>query len=151
MNFAHICVEVDASHPLVEEFDVELLQEDGSSSVVPIRVSYQWKSPSCSSCQVFGHTSASCSVSLAPGDAQLEASHSPSEDIASGGDSLSPQLSLDKGWITVGKKGKVSTALGPPPVSSACQVKETGNASLEGLAASKSSQVSTPASRVFKF
>ena len=43
--FARICVEVDATHLLVDEFEVEALQKDGSSSLITIRVSFQWRPP----------------------------------------------------------------------------------------------------------
>ena len=39
-TFAHICVEVEACVPLVEEFEVEVLQADNSSSLATISVSY---------------------------------------------------------------------------------------------------------------
>ena len=55
VSFARICVEVDASRPLVEEFEVEVFQADGSSSLVTIGVSFQWKPPVCEVCKVFGH------------------------------------------------------------------------------------------------
>ena len=60
VSFARICVEVEASSPLVDEFEVEILQVDVNSSLVTIRVSYQWRPPVCEACQVFGHTAPSC-------------------------------------------------------------------------------------------
>ena len=75
--FARICVEVDATRPLVEEFDVEAFQKDGSSSLIPIWVSYQWRPPCCEVCQVFGHTTSSCQ-----GSAQLPSSAIPGKQVA---------------------------------------------------------------------
>ena len=60
ISFAQICIELDASTPLVDDFEVELLQEDGSSKMVTIFVSYQWRPTVCEVCQVFGHASTSC-------------------------------------------------------------------------------------------
>lgn len=59
-TFARICVEVDASVPLVDDFEVEVLQVDGSSSLVTIDVSYQWRPPVCEVCKVFGHATTAC-------------------------------------------------------------------------------------------
>ena len=59
-TFAQICVEVDASVPLVDDFEVEVLQVDGSSSLVTIDVSYQWRPPVCEVCKVFGHATTAC-------------------------------------------------------------------------------------------
>ena len=116
VNFARICVEVDASHPLVEEFDVEMLGEDGSSTMVPIRVSYQWKPPSCSFCQVFGHSSDSCSKVDVPEATQLETPLLTSMEA----DKTTHQ-SPEEGWHTVGKKGKVSPSVVPKsPLKKQC-------------------------------
>ena len=60
ISFARICIEVDASVPLVEEFEVEMQQEDSTSTLVTISVSYQWRTPICELCQVFGHVTSSC-------------------------------------------------------------------------------------------
>ena len=60
IQFARICVEVEAHKPLVDQFEVEALQEDGSSSVIQVSVGYQWRPPLCEACQVFGHSTASC-------------------------------------------------------------------------------------------
>ena len=60
VTFARICVEVDASMPLVDDFDVEILKEDGSSSLVSINVSNQWRPPVYEECKVFGHATSAC-------------------------------------------------------------------------------------------
>ncbi|KAI8555079.1 hypothetical protein RHMOL_Rhmol05G0146700 [Rhododendron molle] len=51
INFAKICVEVDASFPLPEQFDLTL----PSGAVFTIRVWYPWKPLKCNSCNVLGH------------------------------------------------------------------------------------------------
>ena len=60
VSFARICVEVDASVPLVDEFDVEVLQENSTSSLVTVSVSYQWRPLVSEVCKVFGHATSSC-------------------------------------------------------------------------------------------
>ena len=54
---------MDASVPLVDEFELEIQQADSSSMGVTINVSYQWRPPACLVCQVFGHDTASCQPS----------------------------------------------------------------------------------------
>ena len=67
VSFARICVELDASKPLVKEFEAITMQssQDSSSSIshfgtAKIRVSYQWKPPACSLCAVFKHSLEAC-------------------------------------------------------------------------------------------
>ena len=62
LSFARICVELDASKPLIHEF---LLHTNSGDTVVSpkyttIKVVYQWKPKLCSSCKVFGHTLTTC-------------------------------------------------------------------------------------------
>ena len=48
INFAKICVEVQADQTLIDSFDVLFPDEQGISSSCSIKVSYPWKPPSCS-------------------------------------------------------------------------------------------------------
>ena len=138
VNFARICVEVEAGHPLVEEFDVEMIGEDGSSTLVPIRVSYQWKSTSCSFCQVFGHSSDSCSQATASEVTLLKTSSSK--------EAAKPtQQTQEEGWLTVGKKGKASPAVAPKSPKSPSKNKAP-QASLEARGPSRMEPISCNAS-----
>ena len=123
VNFAIICIEVDASRPLVEEFDVEVKQEDGSSSVFRIGVSFQWKPPACTSCKVFGHSLDSCAhqiITINPLDTA-----SPMETAPGVGSSIAPSspsmVVEENDWQVVGKKGKVTSAKRVKTISSHAQ------------------------------
>ena len=54
ISYARICVELDASKPVVHEFDVQV--KGSASNTSRVKVAYQWLSPICSQCQVFGHS-----------------------------------------------------------------------------------------------
>ena len=61
INFAKICVEVQADQKLIDSCDILFPDEQGRPSSCSIRVSYPWKPPSCSFCRVFGHSLTKCS------------------------------------------------------------------------------------------
>ncbi|KAJ6287646.1 hypothetical protein OIU78_001693 [Salix suchowensis] len=52
LEYARICVEIDASMPYVHKFEI-----DTPLSPVPatVEVTYEWKPSRCASCKVFGH------------------------------------------------------------------------------------------------
>ncbi|KAJ6313907.1 hypothetical protein OIU78_017542 [Salix suchowensis] len=53
LDYARLCIEIDASMPLVHQFQVtSSLSEDP----ITVEVSYEWKPARCSSCRVFGHS-----------------------------------------------------------------------------------------------
>ncbi|KAF9663126.1 hypothetical protein SADUNF_Sadunf17G0006000 [Salix dunnii] len=53
LEFARVCVEIDAEVPLVHNFKVmSTLSEDPIS----VDVSYEWKPARCATCRVFGHS-----------------------------------------------------------------------------------------------
>ena len=57
LNFARICVELDAAKPLVKEFEAATLQSksDASTSLSSrsrIQVTFQWKPPMCAHCSL---------------------------------------------------------------------------------------------------
>ncbi|ERM93414.1 hypothetical protein AMTR_s04453p00001630 [Amborella trichopoda] len=62
LTYARICVEVDATRPLPDSFDlcVDDDFEDNAEKLLEIHVEYQWKPKMCSDCQVFGHQVNSC-------------------------------------------------------------------------------------------
>ena len=63
LNYARVCVEVDAGDTLIEEIDLASGDsEDPSTDPIKINVVYQWKPPRCSHCLVFGHTSTNCEL-----------------------------------------------------------------------------------------
>ena len=56
LEYARLCVEVDAALPFVHSFDI-----DSPLSIAPITVTvdYEWTPPRCEKCKVFGHSCAS--------------------------------------------------------------------------------------------
>ncbi|KAJ6678181.1 hypothetical protein OIU85_008741 [Salix viminalis] len=52
LEYARICVEIDAKLPYVHQFEV---LTPLSTSPIPIQVDYEWKPTQCSTCKVFGH------------------------------------------------------------------------------------------------
>ena len=63
INYARKCIELDASHPLVKEFEVITHRfEQGSlaKGKAIIKVAYQWKPPACLDCRIFGHYLEDC-------------------------------------------------------------------------------------------
>ena len=63
MFFSIICVEISATKPLAEEFDVDVFTKTRSGWVndsVTIRVFFQWKPQVCSHYQIFGHSLDKC-------------------------------------------------------------------------------------------
>ena len=68
MNFARLCIEIDASKPLVHEFKLQTSSSGTTSSprLVTVKVTYQWKPRMCSLCCVFGHSTSDCSYQAQP-------------------------------------------------------------------------------------
>ena len=62
MAFARICVELDASKPLIHEFRLQTSSRNANtpSNFTIVKVLYQWKPRSCSFCKVFGHADNAC-------------------------------------------------------------------------------------------
>ena len=61
LNYARVCIEIDAQSQLIEEFDLASgLHDDPCKDPIKIRVLYQWKPAKCAHCQVFGHASEAC-------------------------------------------------------------------------------------------
>jgi len=67
LDYARLCVEVDASLPFVHKFELEF-----STTIREVHVNYEWKSKRCERCHVFGH---SCQPSA---DKQVNNDASPS-------------------------------------------------------------------------
>ena len=65
LDYARICVMLDASKPLVKEFGVNTssMGKDDPQGVTLLKVSYQWVPPECAFCKVFGHNTEGCSKS----------------------------------------------------------------------------------------
>ncbi|KAF9686539.1 hypothetical protein SADUNF_Sadunf03G0169100 [Salix dunnii] len=51
LDYARLCVEVDATLPFIHTFELELCNETRE-----IHVQYEWKPKRCEKCQVFGHS-----------------------------------------------------------------------------------------------
>ena len=63
LNYARVCIEIDAGASLIEEFDLASGNtEDPGQDPIKITVVYQWKPAKCSHCLVFGHSLANCEV-----------------------------------------------------------------------------------------
>ena len=63
INYARVCVEVDVSKPLLDEFKLDILSKESPSALddlITIKVTYQWRPPVCSHCDTFGHTLEKC-------------------------------------------------------------------------------------------
>jgi len=71
LEYARLCVEVDASLPFVHSFEI-----DSPLSIAPITVTveYEWKPQRCDKCKVFGH---SCVVPLPTAKEQATAIDAP--------------------------------------------------------------------------
>ncbi|KAJ6941864.1 hypothetical protein NC652_007818 [Populus alba x Populus x berolinensis] len=52
LDFARVCVEIDAALPLIHEFEIETPL---SAEPILIKVEYEWKPSRCSKCCLFGH------------------------------------------------------------------------------------------------
>ncbi|KAJ6412575.1 hypothetical protein OIU84_005591 [Salix udensis] len=52
LEYARVCVEVDAAHPFVHNFELEISQ---SGDTVRVDVEYEWKPSRCKTCKVYGH------------------------------------------------------------------------------------------------
>ena len=102
ISYAHICVEVDASKPLLNEFIIDVMETSNPNLVrdeISIRVDYQWKPLVCEHCHVFGHSTNRCSLSSKqPSQAPSKSSSKP---IAS------------QAWVMVGRKSSASTSTTP--------------------------------------
>jgi len=60
LEYARLCVEIDASLPYVSEFEIESTL---SPEPINIKVEYEWKPSRCEKCSIFGH---SCLVTPVP-------------------------------------------------------------------------------------
>ncbi|KAG5246886.1 DUF4283 domain-containing protein [Salix suchowensis] len=70
LEFARVCVEIDAEVPLVHNFKVmSTLSEDPIS----VDVSYEWKPARCATCRVFGHSCKEIARDASDGDGKIQA------------------------------------------------------------------------------
>nr|TKS17236.1 hypothetical protein D5086_0000020670 [Populus alba] len=53
LEYARLCVEVDAAMPFVHSFDID---SPLSTTPITVTVEYEWKPPRCEKCKVFGHS-----------------------------------------------------------------------------------------------
>ena len=67
LNFARVCVEIEARAPLIEEFALASgISEDPCHEPIKIKVVYKWKLATCSHCMVFGHSLENCTAIPTP-------------------------------------------------------------------------------------
>ena len=60
LDYARVCVEVDAYLPYVHQFEIE---SPLTSEPITVKVDYEWKPSRCEKCHIFGH---SCPTAPAP-------------------------------------------------------------------------------------
>lgn len=61
LNFARVCIEVNASFTFPSSINVTVLNEDILEDIIVlIEVKYQSRPPSCPTCKVFGHSPLKC-------------------------------------------------------------------------------------------
>jgi hypothetical protein len=53
LEYARLCVEVDAALPFIHSFEIE---SPLSTAPISVTVEYEWKPQNCDKCKVFGHT-----------------------------------------------------------------------------------------------
>nr|TKR98076.1 hypothetical protein D5086_0000206770 [Populus alba] len=53
LDYARVCVEVDASLPYVHDFEIE---SPLTSEPITVKVDYEWKPSRCEKCHIFGHS-----------------------------------------------------------------------------------------------
>ena len=96
MNFARICVEIDASKQLVHEFRLQVSSRDISTPprFITVKVIYQWKTRMCSHCSVFGHSNNDCPMQPPP--AKLIAVNGKATTSAGCKQKSFPKLTLQK-------------------------------------------------------
>jgi hypothetical protein len=60
LDYARVCVEVDASLPYVHKFEID---SPLTSEPITVKVDYEWKPSRCEKCLIFGH---SCPITPTP-------------------------------------------------------------------------------------
>lgn len=118
LNFARVCIEVDASSTFPSTINVVVLNEEKSKKIsIPVEVEYQSRPPSCPTCKVFGHSHLKCpksnfqwvpkvpisGASLKPTAAPLTAPLT-----ANSGPSKTTCLGNQNAWITVSRGARLS-------------------------------------------
>nr|TKR98217.1 hypothetical protein D5086_0000205770 [Populus alba] len=69
LEYARICVEVDAALPFVHNFEIE---SHLSPTPITVTVEYEWKPTSCEKCKVFGHSCSKLPTALDKGKAKVD-------------------------------------------------------------------------------
>lgn len=122
MQFARVCIEVQASFSFPSSINVVVLNEETSEDIiVPVSVEYQSRPPSCPSCKVFGHSPLKCPKSnfkwVPRTNAQPESAPKPADGTSAPGPLLpTPAPDAVKNphagthandWVTVSRGAKV--------------------------------------------
>ena len=91
ISFARVCVEIEATRPLIDEFTLDILSQEDPTKIadsIPIRVTYQWKPQVCTYCKLFGHLTENCrnhvSVNEFPNSANSQAKGHTSSQVSKG-------------------------------------------------------------------
>jgi len=58
LNYARVCIEIDASKMLVKEYDLRC----PNGLFITVSANYEWIPSKCSNCNVFGHTTSICAT-----------------------------------------------------------------------------------------
>ena len=103
LDYARLCVEVDASLPFVHKFELEF-----SNTIREVHVNYEWKPKRCEKCHVFGH---SCQPSAdKQGNNDVSPSHQVKGNASHASNTDDKQLNGDASTSHQGK-GKAITSL----------------------------------------
>ncbi|KAJ6387195.1 hypothetical protein OIU78_016993 [Salix suchowensis] len=114
LDFARLCVELDASVPFIRQFEVE-----SPLSTVPVKVTveYEWKPSRCEACQSFGHKCPAAEKTKEEGEKLTAGEHQHTSDQAKEREDPpppaenSPPRQLDVGARQVSEKSKQSTVV----------------------------------------
>ena len=106
MNYARVCVEIDASKQLVHEFYLQAPSRntDTSPRCSTVRVVYQWKPKMCSLCKVFGHSTNVCTSQTSSADGPMETNKN-IEGFPSETTTQPTPYKNNQTWRVVGRKG----------------------------------------------
>ena len=104
INNARVCVEVDASKSLLDDFRLDILIKESPSKLagpVTIRVTCQWRPPMCTHCNIFGHTLEKC-------HRVQKVSNPTTLGITPAAPPPSNSTHQGNRWMVVGRKGRTS-------------------------------------------
>ncbi|PWA44631.1 hypothetical protein CTI12_AA393700 [Artemisia annua] len=108
LDFARVLVEVSASDELLLSLEIEYpAMGDRPGRVGKLEVKYQWKSPQCSHCKTFGHSTVACKVRPRTKDEIAAKVLKDALNVSNEKADVSGAGNIDnEGFVTVGKNNK---------------------------------------------